>query len=123
MKQKKVYEREIVTNLTTVAGNISDFKQQYEIKFYPKADDLPDKIALYIYLTRADKQFAKRSIYFSSAEQLKELIFNLTKSYFYFRDKKNPLVANREQFRLVNLDDFLVSLKGNQRNIWKQGTY
>ena len=49
MTQKKVYEKEILTPLTTVAGNIADFKQQYEIKFYPKADDLPEKVALYIF--------------------------------------------------------------------------
>ena len=123
MKPEKVYEKEILTKLVTVAGNISDFKQQYEIKFYPKADDLPQKVALYIYLTSEEKQFAKRSIYFSSAEQLKRLIFDLTSAYFYFRDKKVTPINTREQFRLTNLDDFLIKLKANQLNIWKEGTY
>ncbi len=123
MKPEKVYEKEILTKLVTVAGNISDYKQQYEIKLYPKADDLPQKVALYIYLTSEEKQFAKRSIYFSSAEQLKRLIFDLTSAYFYFRDKKVTPINTREQFRLTNLDDFLIKLKANQLNIWKEGTY
>ncbi len=122
MPDKKVYEKEIITPLTTVAGNISDFKQQYEIKFYPKADDLPSKIALYIYLTREDKQYAKRSIYFSSETHLKQLILDLTKAYFYFRDKKNTPI-NKEQFRLINLTDFLKRLEDNQRNIWRTNSY
>ncbi len=123
MSYKKVYAREIITPLTTVAGNISDFKQQYEIKFYPKADDLPAKIALYIYLTKEESKFAKRSVYFSSAEQLKRLILDLTQAYFYFKDKKGlnlPIKMPLEEIRKEDLSDFLIKLKLNQLNIWKQ---
>ena len=117
------YDKIILTNLTTVAGNIRDFKQQYEIKFYPKADDLPAKIALYIYLTKEEKQFAKRSVYFSSAEQLKRLILDLTEAYFYFKDKKIiklPIPMPIEELRKDDLNDFLIKLKLNQLNIWKE---
>ena len=117
MKQKKAYKRETLIPITTVAGNISDFKQQYEIKFYPKADDLPDKVALYIYLAREDKQFAKRSIYFSSYVQLKQLIIDLTQAYFFFKDKKSE-PDNRELFRMLQLDDFLTDIKTKQLSIW-----
>ena len=115
---KKAYKRETLIPITTVAGNISDFKQQYEIKFYPKADDLPDKIALYIYLTKQDKQFAKRSIYFSSVEQLKTLIFDLTQAYFFFRDKKITPAVNRETFRNIDLNTFLKDLSKKQLSVW-----
>ena len=118
----KAYENIEIVPSTTVAGNIRDFTQSYKIKFYPKANDLPEKIALYIYLDSKDKSYAKRSVYFSSAEQLKELIFNLTKAYFYFRDKKTEPI-NREQFRLINLADFVKKLEEHQRNIWRGNTY
>ncbi len=123
---KKVYEKEIVVPITTVAGNIRDFKQQYEIKFYPKADDLPPKIALYIYLVKEDKQYAKRSVYFSAEAQLKQLIFDLTKAYFYFRDKKKtnlPIQMPIEELRKDSLDNFLVKLRTNQLDVWRESTY
>ena len=112
------YEKETIIESTTVAGNIRDFVQSYKIKFYPKVKDLPEKIALYIYLDSNDKSFAKRSLFFSSAEQLKDLIFNLTKSYFYFMDKKNKPV-NRELWRKANVDNFAYELRKKQLEHWK----
>ena len=111
------YEKEILTNITTVAGNIKDYEQSYDIKYYPKVRDLTDKIALYIYL--GDKK-AIRTLYFSSHEQLKTLIFNLTISYFYFLDKRIKPVIPIEQFRMIKLDEFLKDLRLNQTNIWKR---
>ncbi len=126
MPENKLYEKEIITPITTVAGNIKDFKQQYEIKFYPKADDLPPKVALYIYLTNKEKQYAKRSVYFSAETQLKQLIFDLTKAYFYFRDKKKtdlPIPMPLEELRKDNLNDFLMKLRNNQLVVWREGAY
>jgi len=92
--EKKVYNKEILTEFITVAGNISDAQQGYKLVYYPKSLDLPPKIALFTFLV--PPELAKqgimpkpRSLYFSSVEQLKTLIFNLTKAYFFFKDKKD----------------------------------
>ncbi len=114
------YEKQILIPRTIVSGNIRDFKQSYEIFYYPKADDLPDKIALYIHLVNSEgKQYAKRSIYFSSLEQLREFIYNSAQAYFYFRDKRIVLEISLPDFRLIHLDDFLYKLRKKQLNIWK----
>lgn len=120
-ENKMSYEKELIIKETTVSGNISDFNQSYEGLFYPEAKDLPSKFALYIHLTGEDGiKKARRSIYFSSHEQLKTLIFELTKAYFYFRDKRIKPVGTIEEFRIVNLNIFLSDLKKNQLNIWKK---
>jgi hypothetical protein len=116
----QIYDKECIVPNKTVAGNIKDFKQQYEIFYYPKADDLPDKIALYIYLKGDDMQYAKRSIYFSSHEQLKEMIFDLTKAYFYFKDKRITPAISRDEFRIININDFMDKLRKIQLNFWRE---
>ena len=114
------YEKEIIVPSTAVAGNIKDYKQTYEIKFYPETAELKSKIALYIYLESGEAtKYAKRSIYFSSTEQLRELIFNLTKAYFYFRDKRVEPKIPREEFRILDLDNLLYKLRKKQIDIWK----
>ena len=111
------YEKIILTSSTTVAGNIKDHRQSYDIKYYPKANDLIDKVALYIYL---GEEFAKRSVYFSSTEQLKTLVYDLTQAYFYFLDKrKKELAIPREEFRRIRLDNFLYELRKKQLKNWK----
>ncbi len=117
---KMKYTRNTIVPKTTVAGNIRDFRQTYEIFYYPKADDLPDKIAMYIYLENQEKSYAKRSIYFSSTEQLKLLITDLIQSYLYFLDKKSNPVVPREQFRLIQLDSLLTELKEKQLSFWRK---
>ena len=109
------YSKTILTPSTTVAGNIRDFKQSYDIKYYPRDKDLVDKVALYIYLG----DYAKRSVYFSSHEQLKQLILDLTNSYFYFRDKRFDPVISEQEFRLITLDIFTSDLRKRQLAIWK----
>ena len=117
----KAYEKIILTNNTTVAGNIKDFTQSYKIQFYPETKDLPSKIALYIYLDSAEKSFAKRSVYFSSTEQLRVLITDLTQAYFYFLDKRNKDIAiPREEFRNIRLDNFLFELRKKQLRKWSE---
>ena len=116
-----MYEKEVIIKETVVAGNISDFNQSYEGFFYPKVKDLPSKFALYIHLTGQDGiKKAKRSLYFSSHEQLKELIFNLTKAYFFFRDKRIKPDIPVHTFRTMSLTKFLVELRINQFNNWKR---
>ena len=111
------YEKIILISSTTVAGNIKDHKQTYDVKYYPKSGDLIDKIALYIYL---GDQFAKRSIYFSSHVQLKQLIIDLTQSYFYFLEKRIKPDDPKELFRMLKLDNFLDELKKRQLSVWKE---
>ena len=112
----KTYEKIILTSKTTVAGNIKDHKQTYDIKYYPKSGDLIDKVALYIYL---GEEFAKRSVYFSSTEQLKTLVYDLTQAYFFFLDKRKKEIAiPREEFRKLRLDNFLYELRKKQLSLW-----
>ena len=120
MLKKTIYPKEIIIPRTTVAGNIRDFKQQYEGFYYPQADDLPSKIALYIYLVGKDnKDKAPRSLFFSSTEQLKQLIFDLTRAYFYFLDKRNKPVQ-RDIWRKANVDNFAYDLRRKQLAIWSK---
>jgi len=117
----KAYKKEILIDRTTVAGNIQDFSQSYHIVYYPKAENLPDKIALYINLINSEgKEYAKRSLYFSSTEQLRTLIYDLAQAYFYFRDKRVVPDINLPDFRLIHLDDFLYKLRKKQTDIWRQ---
>lgn len=108
-------------NKRTVAGNIRDFRQTYELFYYPKVDDLPDKIALYLYLENEKKEFAKRSIYFSSIEQLKDLIVDLTKAYCLFREKRNNPDVSLRIYRLVLLDQLINHIRKKQVGVWKNG--
>lgn len=112
-----MYEKQILIPKRTVAGNIRDYKQQYEIFYYPKAGDLLDKVAIYIYLV-GNKQFAKRSIYFSSHEQLKDYILDLIDVYFKFRDKRIKPIIPLLEFRKISLQSFIEKLETRQRAIW-----
>ena len=114
------YEKEIIIPLTTVAGNIKDFKQSYEVMYYLKTKEYTDKMTLYIYLIgEGEKKYAKRSIYFSSHEQLRQLIFDLTKAYFYFRDKRIKPAIPVSEFRLISLSSFLEHIGIKQKEQWR----
>ena len=116
----QTFEKELIVNQKTVAGNIRNFKQSYEIFYYPKTEEYVDKIAFYIYLLSEDKQYAKRSIYFSNFEQLGELIKDLTKAYFYFRDKRLKPIIPITEFRRISLNSFLEHLQRSQRAVWSK---
>ena len=76
-------------------------------------------MSLYIYL---GEEFAKRSVYFSSTEQLKTLVYDLTQSYFFFLDKRKKEIAiPREEFRKIRLDNFLYELRKRQMKLWAEG--
>ena len=108
-----------LTGEEVVAGNIKDFQQLYQIFYYPKERSLVDKIALYIYLGNNYKKYAKRSIYFSSIEQLKKLIINLMKAYFYFIDKRIIPDIPVSEFRRIKLDELLRELRTEQMGVWQ----
>lgn len=113
------YKKEIIIPPTTVAGNLKDFKQSYEIYYYPKDSDLPDKIAFYINLIdREGQRKARRSLFFSSHAQIRQLIIDLTKSYFYLLDQRTEPM-DRIIWRKVVLIDFLEEIQKKQLNIWR----
>jgi len=114
------YKKEIIIPSTTVAGNIKDFKQSYEIYYYPQDQDLPSKIALYINLIdKEGLKKARRSLYFSSHAQLRQLIIDLTKAYFHLLDERtNPM--DRIIWRKAILTDFLQEIGKKQLGIWGQ---
>ena len=118
-----IYKKEVVVEETTVAGNLRDYKQSYKIKFYPKDKDLSDKIVIYIdWISQTKKEYATRSLYFSSHEQLKQLIFDLTKAYFHFRSKKFKPDIPMEEFNIISLGAFVTELKNKQMKLWKNGS-
>ena len=126
----QTYEKETIVEFTTVAGNIRNLIQGYDIKYYPKHNDLIDKVAFRVHLkkpnTPDDKQPMPRYLFIEHHEQLRQLIFDLTTAYFYFRDQKKitlPIPIPLEQLRQERLVDFLIKLKNNQLNIWREGTY
>ena len=123
MRQSK-YPSEVIVPFVTVAGNIRDLKQGYSVKYYPKSDDLVEKLALCVHLkkpnTPEEKQPMPRYLFFSSVEQLKILITDLIQSYLYFLDKKTTPVVPREQFRLILLNSLLTELKEKQLNFWRE---
>lgn len=113
-------EKISLTGEQIVAGNIKDFQQLYEIFYYPTERSLVDKIALYIYLANKEKQYAKRSIYFSSIEQLKEFIIDLVMAYFYFIDKRIKPDIPLDMFRRIRLSSFLNELGDKQLMMWRK---
>ena len=125
MTSKTIYNRETLTEFTTVAGNISDCQQGYKIHYYPKSLDLPNKIALFTFLVspellKQQKLPTPQSLYFSSLEQLKTLIFDLTNSYFYFKEKKTSPVISIAEFRKIMLSDFIIDLSKTQLKTWSE---
>ena len=120
----RVYVMEVLTEMTVVAGNARDFQQIYKIGYYPRSVNLPEKIVLSIYevpptLKKQGITPKPRSLYFSSIEQLKTLIFDLTNSYFFFKEKKTNPVIPISSFRLIQLNDFVKDLVKNQKDIWR----
>lgn len=110
-----------LTGEKIVAGNIKDFQQLYQIFYYPKERALTDKIALYIYLGSNYKKYARRSIFFSSLEQLKGLILDLTKAYFYFKDMREIPDIEISKYRMILLDNLLAELRTKQIGEWRKG--
>lgn len=114
-----------LTGEQVVAGNISDFQQSYQIFYYPKERSLVDKIAMYIYLNpnqiTGKKQYAKRSIYFSSINQLKGMIINLMQSYFYLINQRIIPEIPISEFRKIKLNELLSELRTRQLELWQNG--
>ena len=115
-----VYERMSIVDKRTVAGNIRDFRQTYELFYYSRVDDLPDKVALYLYLEQEGKEFAKRSLYFSSVEQLKDLVSDLVRAYCLFVEKRNSPDVSLSVYRLVVLDQLLSHVRRRQLGVWRR---
>lgn len=107
-----------LTGEKVVAGNIKDFQQIYQLFYYPKERSLPDKVAFYIYLANNKKLYAKRSIYFSSLEQLKTLAKDIIKAYFYFLDKRVVPDIEVSRYRKLMLEALLQELRREQVNVW-----
>lgn len=116
---KLIYPKEILTPNTLVGGNIEKFKQSYEILYYKSFKQYQGKVALYIYLNNEEKQYAKRSIYFSNIEQLKIFIMELTKAYFYFKDQTVTPQIPLSAFRNINLGSFLTDLREKIIKEWR----
>ena len=117
------YEKETIIEFTKVAGNIRDLIQGYDIKYYPKHNDLQDKIAFRVHLkkpnTPEDKQPMPRYLFIEHHEQLRQIIFDLTKAYFFFRSKRIKPVIPESEFRLISLSSFLEHISIRQKAEWR----
>lgn len=120
------YNKETIVSEKTVAGNIRDFRQLYDIVYYPRQDDLPEKIAMYIYLRKKDEEkednakMANRSLFFSSKEQLKDLIVELSKAYLFFVEKKiKPDFNLLPKLRGAWMNDLLAEIITTMKEEWK----
>jgi hypothetical protein len=108
-----------------VAGNISDHQQCYDIKYYPQEGKLIDKVAVYFILKPKNNisdynKYAKRSTYFSSLEQLKNFIINLTKAYFYLLERRNIPDIEIARYRMIMLNSFMDELRRKQTDEWQK---
>ena len=116
------YEKETIVEFTTVEGNIRDLIQGYDIKYYPKHNDLKDKVAFRVHLkkpnTPDDKQPMPRYLFIEHHEQLRQIIFDLTKAYFFFRDKRIKPEIPLPAFRLISLSSFLEHIGTRQKEQW-----
>lgn len=117
------YDKETIIEFTTVAGNIRNLIQGYDIKYYPKHNDLKDKVAFRVHLkkpdTPDDKQPMPRYLFIEHHEQLRQLIFDLTKAYFFFREKRVKPVIPQNEFRLISLSSFLEHISIRQKEQWR----
>ena len=86
-----------------VLGQLETLEQIYRINYMPKDGEMCDKIELAILLkSKEDKDFAYRSLRFSTPEQLSAVIKDLTKAYFYFIRKRNKLNMQNYHYILNN---------------------
>lgn len=115
-----------LTEETKVNGNITHYDQSYKIVYYPEErtlkETLRSKISLYIDLKsiHSSKKEPSRSIYFYNLEQLKGLITDLIKAYFFFNDKINIPDIEIAKYRQIKLNSFLDELRAKQLGEWKK---
>ena len=102
--------------LKTVATDLNNYLQQYELLYYPATQKHPtDKIALYIYLKSrgGSMKYAKRSVFFKSPDQLRELISELTKAWIYQRKQrmKNANISGVRDKTMIGIHYLLKELR------------
>lgn len=101
-----------------VAGNLRDYDQSYTIQHLTKYHDLCNKVILYINWKHPEKEFALRSMYFSSTEQLKDLIVSLVKAWFMMMENRIKTQLPKSQFRLFKLNELFKSIKQSLSQDW-----
>jgi DNA mismatch repair ATPase MutL len=113
-----------ITKEEIVLGNISQLNQTYQLKYYPKHENLCDKVALYLYLKPKNEdatvRYAKRSIYFSELLQFREFIRDCVKAYFHWLDKRiNPIIPKHEYNKQM-LQGLLMDIASTMKDEWSK---
>jgi hypothetical protein len=80
-----------------VSGGLNDLEQRYRINYLEREEGYPDKVEIAIFLTGKDKNYCYRSLRFSSENQLKEFIKDLSQAYLLFQIKRTPKEMMSEQ--------------------------
>lgn len=123
MYKPKAYETVTLTPSKSVAGNLRDYSQSYTIVLMPRSKDLCDKIVLYIDWDRAGRQYPTRSLYFSSEEQLKGLIKDLSIAYHTLCEKRANSQIPLAQFRLLKLKNLNKEIQETVMKNWSNGQH
>jgi hypothetical protein len=113
------YQKDLLSE-GVVEGNINNYKQRYKIYYYPQTNTLKDKIAVYFLLENENKEYAKRSIYFSNPDQLMKFITELSNAYILFNELRTPKELMSEVLRKDYLYHFLEEINKSINEKWSE---
>jgi len=108
MLKNKITIRERV-----VEGNLKSTKQVYRFNFIPQFENLPAKLEMSVCMlnNQYDKQ-EYRSIRFNQPEQIKQLLFDVAKSYYFFAKQIKDINPENVNYKLTKLvKEMLESIK------------
>jgi len=80
-----------------VLGGLNDLEQRYRINYLEREEKYVDKLELAIFLIGKEKEYCYRSLRFSSENQLREFIKDLSSAYLMFQIKRTPKDILSEQ--------------------------
>jgi hypothetical protein len=97
-----------------IQGNLQTINQVYKVNYMPyeviEGKEYNDKIELAIMFdTKSYNEAAYRSIRFESLPQLKSIIINLIKAYFFFARQKKEITMENYRFKKVK---FIKDIEG-----------
>ena len=89
-----------------IGGNLQTLNQVYKVNYMPyeviEGKEYNDKIELAILFEKDEaKDYAYRSIRFESLPQLKSIIINLIKAYFFFARQKKEITMENYRYKKV----------------------
>lgn len=83
----------VLLNNLKVSGNIRDYEQHIKIYYYEREGSKTDKVVVYFLLCNDKKEYAKRSTFFNSMQDLRAFIKYLAEAYGYFFYKRKKDIS------------------------------